>query len=153
MPETLGREHNQDHTKKLSNQDKFEIVLKLFGSESAKNIFLGLCREYNDLRRTQKAHEIAGDQEHYRKNKAYDQSPPQRANIHNQIMDTLKRLSLQKLTDTQRSILFELASREFTTRVIHDYLEEENHDEDDEYRNPTKGSSETAYFHSLSRGE
>lgn len=141
--------------KAISNHDKFEIILKLFGNQKSRESFLDICKKYNDIRKSQRASEILGESASSSSHSRRDTSPPKRSMYHNQIMDTLKRLSLQKLNDQQKSIIYEMASRDTTARIIHDYLmEEEDADDDDEFNNPRDdSSSDVAYFHSLGKGE
>ena len=84
-------ETTEQNQEALSGKEKFEVVLKLFGSEAAKNAFLETCREYVQER---KVSSDDGHGENYVPRSRRTYSPPQRANLHNRIMETLKRLSL-----------------------------------------------------------
>lgn len=140
-----------------TNYEKMRVVLGLFGSEKARENFLNLCREYNEIRNKHKARAMLVDGENYSRGKS--DSSGQRATIHNAIMTTLGKLSMQKLQPDQQAVLNEMASRDFTAQVIHDYLAEDavihqeyvDSGEDDEYKKPPQ--SNVAYFHSLGKGE
>lgn len=135
----------------LTNIQKFEKVLKLFGSASARNNFLEACRKYAALR--MKA-QLDTHGEDYQPITRKTYSPPRRANLHNQIMETLKNLSLQRLDPLSERILREMASRETAGQIIKDWvLAEETNQEEDEAEQERKRDdmSGPAYFHSLGR--
>ena len=135
---------------KLQNKDKFEIILKLFGSTPARDSFIEVCKKYAALRKVSLPD---GNGENY-EHGGRKYSPPQRANLHNQIMDTLQRLSLQKLAPTQEKVLFEMASREMAGQIIKDWVlaqSDEGEDDEDKLEEKRKHMSGPAYFHSLGK--
>ena len=115
----------------LSPNEKFEIVLKLFGSAKAKDVFIETCKEYADLRNAAPA-DALGENYEPRQKRTY--SPPRRANIHNRIMETLKQLSLQRLDPLSQKVLFEMASRETAGKIIKEWSLTSNHEEDETVR-------------------
>lgn len=140
----------------LTGADKFRIVLKMFGTEQARQNFIKKCQEYYAIRTKTQAR---ANVENYRKGPKVDYSPPKRAEVHNAIMDTIKRLAnAKKWGPLQEKVLNEMSDREVVAQIIHDYLSHEKWlaESDDEYKNsggPKEGQSDTAYFHSLGRGE
>lgn len=134
----------------LSGKEKFDIVLKLFGTQKARDTFVGICEEYAALRIANSA-EIAGENYEPRQRRTY--SPPRRANLHNRIMETLKQLSLQKLDPLSEKVLFEMASRETAGKIIKEWelANEHEEDEEDEAVRRRGDMSGTAYYHSLGK--
>jgi aromatic ring-opening dioxygenase LigB subunit len=139
----------------LSRNEKFEIILRLFGTASARDNFIDLCENYLRERGTSVSHE---DAETYRPKVSHTYSPPRRANYHNRIMTTLRNLSLQRLAPLQEKVLREMAEREAAALIIKaGMLAREDADFEDEDDSPARGKninpSGTAYFHSLGKGE
>ncbi len=142
----LGRNTETEQAQEtLSGKEKFEIVLKLFGTGNAQDSFLEVCRKYVALRVA-----LPADAEHYHAGSRRTYSPPQRAILHNQIMDTLKRLSLQKLSPLSEKVLYEMADREVAGDIIKEWvLAHENEEDEDVEAHKRNNMSGTAYFHSL----
>lgn len=134
----------------LDPAKKFEEILKLFRKSEGRKHFLNLCQEY--LR--QRTISVI-DSENYSSARKRYESNPQRARIHNEIMDILKRLSLAQTTPSQRSILNEMASREYTAELIKKYFEHLDYlhadDDEDEQIKKEQGMSEVARFHHMSK--
>ncbi len=147
------QDHKKDAERELTGKEKLEVVLRLFGSTSAREGFLETCRKYAALRSI--ALPDMHEMENYAPLGRGAYSPPQRANLHNQIMDTLKHLALQKLTPLQEKVLREMASRETAGRIIKEYVLAERHEDEDEENDPhTRKPDDTpgpTYFHSLGR--
>jgi hypothetical protein len=134
----------------LSGKEKFDIVLKLFGTEKARDSFIELCKEYASLRIANSA-DAAGENYMPRQKRTY--SPPRRANLHNRIMETLKALSLQRLDPLPEKVLFEMASRETAGKIVKEWelANEHEDDEEDEAVRKRGDMSGSAYYHSLGR--
>jgi hypothetical protein len=101
----------------LSDGEKFQIVLGLFGTPAAREKFIDLCKNYLEARNEQI---VASDgEESYRKGKkGISYSPPHRAKFHNAIMETLHKLALQKLKPIQEQVLFPMHDREVAAGII-----------------------------------
>jgi hypothetical protein len=67
-------------------------------------------------------------------------------------MDTLKRLSLQKLDPLSEKVLFEMADREIAGGVVNEWVLAHEGEEDDEEVKRTKGTSPATYFHMQGKG-
>lgn len=106
----------------LSNKEKFEVVLKLFGSPSARDSFIETCKRYIEEKGTSLPDAYASnDAENYRPMKAR-YSPPKQSLLHNRIMETLQHLSMQKLPPLQEKVLNEMGSREVAGQIIKDWV-------------------------------
>jgi hypothetical protein len=134
----------------LSGKEKFERLLDLFGNGTARDTFIETCRKYVAEKRLSSGsgrNEYPGEKQKY--------SPPKRADLHNSIMETLKRLATQtrKMDPVTEKVLFEVASRETMASIAEEWISSNEYGEDeDEDRKARKGtSSMTAFFHS--RGE
>jgi hypothetical protein len=93
---------------------------------------------------------LPADAEHYQPTGKRTYSPPRRAILHNQIMDTLKRLSLQKLNPLSQKVLYEMADREVAGDIIKEWvLANENEEDEDVEAHKRNNMSGPAYFHSL----
>ncbi len=68
-------------------------------------------------------------------------------------METLKQLSLQKLDPLSEKVLFEMASRETTGKIIKEWALANEHedDEEDEAVRRRNDMSGPAYYHSLGK--
>lgn len=95
----------------------------------------------------------SGRSEYSGTNRTY--SPPKRADFHNQIMDTLKKLATQtrKMDPVTQKVLYEVASREAMALIAQEWVSanEYGEDEDEDHKARRGTSSTTAFFHS--RGE
>jgi hypothetical protein len=134
----------------LSGREKFERLLSLFGTETARDRFIETCRNYVAERRKDSG---SGRTEYLGAKQKY--SPPKRANFHNAIMDTLKRLATQtkKIDPVTEKILREVASREDMAAIAMDWVaaNEYGEDEDEDQKARRGTTTPTAFFHS--RGE
>ena len=134
----------------LSGKEKFELILNLFGTETARRTFIENCRNYVAERR-----KSSGSGRNEYTDTKRDYSPPQRAKFHNAIMETLKKLATQskKIDPVTRKVLFEAASREAMAAIAQEWVAANEYGEDeDEDRQARKGTSSlTAFYHS--RGE
>lgn len=138
-------EQLNENNETLSGKEKFDVVLNLFGSEAAKNAFLEACKKYVTERKTSSN---IGHDEIYVPRTRRTYSPPKRAALHNQIMETLKRLSLQKLDPLSEKVLFEMADREIAGGIIEDWVRANEGEEDEDEIERKKGKSTTTYYHS-----
>ena len=140
----------EEEYQSLSGREKFERLLTLFGTASSRDNFIDLCRKYIAERRMS-SH--SGRNEPSEIKKVY--SPPKRANFHNAIMDTLKRLATQtrKIDPITEKVLNEVASRETIAAIAEEWVSANEYgEEEDEDQKARKGtSSMSAFFHS--RGE
>jgi hypothetical protein len=138
---------------KLSLKEKFAVLLSVFGTEQARRNFIALCREYNTERVAQVVSQDDG--ENYRAKKSIVYSPPQRANLHNRIMETIGKLSVQskKITPRQEAVLRDFHSREKVAEAVAAFILAESGlgGGDDLSEEGRKNMSDTAYFHSLGR--
>lgn len=151
--ERMSPENIPESAERLTGKEKFEIILKLFGTNTARAAFIEVCKKYVALRLTSLADDH-GENYVPRGGRVY--SPPQRAKIHNQIMDTLQHLALQKLAPLQEKVLREMASREAAGQIIKDWVSANDHPEEEEEGESERKRSDMsgpAYFHSLGRGE
>ncbi len=144
----------QTSVEKLSGKQKFDILLGLFGSAEARDRFVSICKEYYIARTKQTVQ--GNDGENHKPKKGVVYSPPKRAALHNKIMDTIGRIATESknLNELQLSVLRNFASRENVAQAIKGYILAENTLEEDEDEDAIKKTtmSETAYFHSLSKG-
>lgn len=153
----LGNPENK--SEKLSGKGKLEAILALFGTEAARKAFLENCRDYTEVRDRANLESFAPDP--FTRRKAIS-SNPGRSDLHNRIMETLTRLASQApiISPLQSEILREMHNREFTAKIIKEYLaskytvtiNEEDEDEEDKNEKDKGGMSDTAYYHFLSKG-
>jgi len=147
-------ESPEDKGEQLSGKEKFEQILALFGTDTARENFVETCRNYIDTRQ-RAVRESYAPQESVRR-RAISSSPKQ-AVIHNKIMDTITRLANQaeNVSPLQRKILIEMHDRDTTAEIIREYVNEVHRvkklDEDEENGGRKKGMSDTAYYHSLGK--
>ncbi len=138
--EEASRENEKEEKETLSNKEKFEIILKLFGTDKARDIFIENCKKYADAR-------IASARNAYVQNHGENYislrdrySPPKRAHYHNEIMYTLNNLSLQKLDPIQEMVLKEMrSSSETAWYIIEDWLlsqKDKKTDEENDNKEP-----------------
>jgi hypothetical protein len=131
----------------LSDKEKFEHILSLFGTKVARDNFIDTCKKYIAERRTSSG---SGRSEYSETGHIY--SPPKRADLHNAIMDTLKRLVAQtkKIDPVTEKVLREVASREAMALITQEWVsaEEYGEDEDEDHRARKGTSWPTAFFHS-----
>lgn len=130
-----------------------EAVLALFGTDTARDVFVQKCREYIEAR--DKAIRESYSPDASVRRRAITSSPKQ-AVLHNAIMDTLTRLASQALSISpiQGEVLREMHNREVTAKIIREYVATRTVvDEDEKEEGITKkgGMSDTAYYHSLGR--
>jgi hypothetical protein len=142
----------------LSRKKKFEVLLSIFGTDSAREQFLELCRKYHTARGNSRHPSPLSDSENYISHAQPVYTTPQRAETHNEIMRTIGALGVQakNLAPLQQEVLLEFASREEVAMAIKEYVLAEQHreeDDEDEERKKTQNMSPTAYFHSLGKGE
>jgi hypothetical protein len=101
----------------LSDGEKFQIVLGLFGTPAARENFIDLCKNYLEAQNEQMV--ASNSEESYRKGKnSVSYSSPHRAKFHNKIMATLHGLALQKLKPIQEKVLFPMHDREVAAGII-----------------------------------
>lgn len=137
----------------LQKKDKLKVILDLFGSDAARDAFLDTCKGYVAACKVSLP---GADSENYssRQQKYY---PPQRAHLHNSIMDTLSRLAVQskELSPLQQEILREMHDRNTAGEIIRAYVlaleNAEDEDEIEEQNQKRKEKSGVAYFHSLEK--
>jgi len=139
----------------LSGKEKFEVILKLFGSETARHAFIETCKQYVALRTF--SSESALEEGQGDERDKYTLSP-KRAILHNRIMETLKHLSLGRLDPLSEKVLHEMASREITKQIVKEWvLAHENAVDEDEDIKATEeirkknDMSGPSYFHSLGK--
>ena len=142
----------EQEQRELSDIEKFGEVLKLFGTDQAREGFLATCKEYISTRRI----ENTKDGENYSRDIKY--SHPKRADLHNTIMDILSRLATQSknISPQQETILRKMHNRDDAAEIIRAYVVATEHQEDedeDEKIKRRQTMSGTAYFHSLGKGE
>jgi hypothetical protein len=154
VKEKLGSTHIENDPEQeylaLSGKEKFERLLKLFGTQTARDGFVETCRKYIGERRLSSG---SGRSEYAGERKGY--SSPQRANLHNAIMGTLKRLATQtrRIDPVTEKVLYEVAERDTMASITEEWVSANEYGEDeDEDQKARKGTSSiTAFFHS--RGE
>ncbi len=149
---------NPKGNEQLSGKEKFEAILALFGTDSARDAFIRSCREYIGARDTANVESYAPDS--FTRHKAVISSPKQSI-IHNKIMDTLTRLASQApiISPLQAEVLREMHDRNITAKIIREYLaakhaavinvEEKDDEEEDEKERG--GMSDTAFYHFLGK--
>lgn len=144
----------EDKSEQLSGKEKFEQILALFGTDTARENFVETCRLYIEARQ-RAVRESYAPQESVRR-RAISSSPKQ-AVIHNKVMDTITRLANQaeNVSPLQRKILIEMHDRDVTAEIIREYVSTVHRvkeiDEDEETGGRKKGMSDTAYYHSLGK--
>ena len=144
--------------KELLPHEKFNILLGLFGTDRARKSFLETCKNYLSARIMHETQAKMSDAENYR-TKKITYSPPERANIHNAIMDTISRLATETKNPTpeQSAILRDFYSREDIATAIKSYFTHESKTEyikDEDEDKPEvkkKDMSDPAYFHYLGK--
>ncbi|KKW02564.1 MAG: hypothetical protein A3J04_01270 [Candidatus Ryanbacteria bacterium RIFCSPLOWO2_02_FULL_47_14] len=149
----MGQESITNESEELNKKDKLDAILSLFGSDAARDAFINTCKEYVAARKIS----LPGpDGENYSdRPKRY--SPPQRAHLHNSIMDTLSRLAIQSkdLSPIQRDIFREMHDRNNAGEIIRAYVvaqEGKEDDEDIDEKQRRRGKmSDIAHFHSLGK--
>ncbi len=147
-------EGNENDSEKLSGREKFEIILGLFGTDTAREAFIETCKQYVSSRRDSV---LRPDAENYQAGHRPAYSPPRRANLHNSIMETLTSIATQSksLSPLQTKVLREMYDRNITAEIVKEYIASiSNNDEGDEDEKQKKrsGQSDTAYYHSLGKG-
>lgn len=139
---------------KLGGKEKFEEILKLFGTDQARENFVKTCIDYIEAN-NKAAHESYAEAPSVRRRAVT--SGPKQAIIHNKIMDALTRLASQapEISPVQREVLREMYNRDVTAKIIRQYMEtvgmvsiEENEEENEKKR---QKMSDTAYYHSLGK--
>ncbi len=143
----------KNEQRELSGVEKFEEILKLFGTETAREAFVATCKEYISTRRI----ENSRDGENYSRGST-KYSHPKRADLHNTIMDILARLGAQSknISAQQETILREIHNRDDAAEIIKAYIvttEHQKDEDEDEKIKKKQNMSGTAYFHSLGKGE
>ncbi len=139
---------------KISPREKFDILLKMFGTDKARENFISMCKEYSSQRVGQEV--SYGDAENYRHNRKISYSPPKRAALHNSIMDIIAKIAVQtkSLSPAQQLVLKDFQSRESVAEAIRAYLlagKKIIDDEEEEAKKSPTGKSDVARFHSLGR--
>lgn len=154
--ESINKSENHGNKlEQLSRKEKMEVVLALFGTDSARETFIQLCRDYIEARDKAVRESYSPDVSVRRR--AITSSPKQ-AIIHNRIMDTLTRLASQStnISPLQSEILRQMHDRDVTAQIIREYVMQKeasrSDDEDEDEKGRRKGGmSDTAYYHSLGR--
>ncbi|PJE75746.1 hypothetical protein COV04_03220 [Candidatus Uhrbacteria bacterium CG10_big_fil_rev_8_21_14_0_10_48_11] len=145
---------NQEETaESLRPQQRMEIFLGIMGSDEAREHFLELGRQYLRERRRTTANT---DSENFFRQIRY--SPPQRAALHNAIMEIIGRVAIQKRNPTkiERRVMNDFASREEVVASLEAYLEDKktlvSEDEPDDDKPHTRpGPSKAAFWHRKGR--
>ena len=152
MPE--NPESPEGKPEKLGGKEKLEEILKLFGTDQARENFIKTCRDYIEAR-NRAIRESYAEAPSIRRHAVT--SGPKQAVIHNKIMDTLTRLASQSLeiSPVQREILTEMHNRDVTAQVVREYVESVRavpKEESEEDAGEKRGKmSDTAYYHSLGK--
>ncbi|MCR4333414.1 MAG: hypothetical protein NUV60_00090 [Patescibacteria group bacterium] len=153
-PPPKGPDSSGSEAEQLSAKEKVEQVLSLFGTDETRAVFVQKCRNYIKAR-DRAIHESYSPQAFIRHRAAY--SSPKQAVIHNEIMDTITRISNQapNVSPQQRKTLIEMHDRDVTADIIRKYLAsigEAPLDDEEENGERKGGMSDTAYYHSLNKG-
>ena len=151
MKEKLESAHIENNPEQeylaFSGKEKFERLLGLFGTQTARDGFIETCRKYIGERRLSSG---SGRSEYPGEKKKY--TSPQRAKLHNAIMDTLKRLATQtrKIDPVTEKILYEVAERDTMAAIAEEWVSanEYGEDEDEDQKARRGTSSMTNFFHS-----
>lgn len=140
----------------LNSSEKFEAILSLFGSDVAREAFVGLCKEYTEARNKANLESYATD--FYVRRQAIVSSPKQ-AILHNRIMDALTRIASQAptISPAQREVLREMHDRELTAKLLKEHFSHgkairEEEEDGGTGKGKKNGMSEVAYYHSLGKG-
>jgi hypothetical protein len=148
---------NPERKEQLGGKEKLEVILALFGTDSAREAFVETCRKYIEAR-DRAVRESYAPVESVRRRAVM--SSPKQAVLHNKIMDALTRLASQSLniSPLQSEVLREMHNRDTTAQIIREYVAFKGAtdvvDEDDEDEGGRKkGMSDTAYYHSLGKGD
>ena len=142
--------------KELPPYEKFNILLGLFGTDKARENFLETCKKYLSARIAHETQINTSEAENYRPKKI-TYSPPQRASLHNAIMDTISRLATETKNPSpeQSAVLSDFYSREDIAKSIKSYFAHESSqeylDDEDEPKVNRRDISGPAYFHSLGK--
>ncbi|HVY67845.1 MAG TPA: hypothetical protein VHA30_03050 [Patescibacteria group bacterium] len=106
----------------MTGTEKFEQILKMFGTDESKKAFLDVCSQYLEERRKHIINQYSENYTAARNPARY--SPPRRAEYHNKIMKTLQHLALApRMSTVQRDILKEMSNRDFTAEIIRQYFD------------------------------
>jgi len=107
-------DYNREEIPEFSNREMMDDVLSLFGTEEAKERFVKLCEDYLIAFRRYKLQDVG-----------VKISDKIRARIHNEIMDTLQRLSMApkiKSGSKEEKVLWALADRDKVAEMIEEYF-------------------------------
>lgn len=110
------QKEKEENELRYENHRKMEKILAMLGTEEARSRFKKLIDAYFESYRAQKYENIAGAQE----------KEKYRAISHNNVMDTLQRLSLvSKPNSPEENLLKTLGTRDAVHKLINDYKETE----------------------------